>query len=817
MNLLRRHLLSLSLFVAWTTAEAFDQGNSAFYTRIEDLVGAQQYREAIGVLEELHTRILSGPSRSYTREEALEALKRIYSLEQLYLQDRAAARLTALRILESLQGLPFDSELARNAIFEFQESWGDLFGISIDPWNGPADRFDTLADKAIERHGPLIGGVVSRFALDRKCEEIRKLETLPAEARVSFLKSLGGFPGVLRTNDPLFFLETSMVFKDLILDCSLLDARMEANRDHSPAVSNWLRQRALFREKFLALQGPGGGSIPDSMSEELQTLVQDAPWHLRRGMRLSIPEIHTFLRDDTALIDYLAIPQDSRGNPATYAAIVVSQGKALGPVSIGSLAEVDREIASFRESIQHWLEDPASPEKEARVGTEAKKLHALLLDPLLSQIQGGVDRIILSPDGMLNLVPFPFLQNAEGKFLVENTVVSMIDSYRGLAVGASKGIKTESSVGDLLVGNPTFTVGVRGTATVPSSSPRFLPARSLGSTRSQDAAFFSDLPGAAEEVRVIAEGLAQSTPNAPVLLVGDEATEDRVVTELPRATRAHLATHGFTLITNPDAEMSASDASNPLDLSGLAFVGSDETMVRWQTAGISVDGNDGILLASEIATLDLSSLDRIVLSACDTGLGQVVPNNGVVGLRRALSLAGVPEMIITLWPVLDNIPEEAMKEFYLRLQSGETGPTAWTAAMRKMVVDFRNTGSSDSFIIGALGSFVFVSNRPEGSLLDDPARVVRVALQSTRGKPLGQILSDPSIAPYFTPSFRNRLLATTGNHIGMVDRMLPDNLIFELAKTEGDEAYVLLRGDYATSKTFILVRSANGWVIDDVL
>lgn len=816
MNLLRLHLLTLSLVLAWLPAEAFDPGNSPFYTRIEELVGAQQYREAIGVLEELHTRILSGPVRSYTREEALEALKRIYSLEQLYLQDRAAARKTALRILESLQGLPFDSEMARNAIFEFQDSWGDLFGITIDPWSGPADRFDTLAEKAIELHGPLIGGVVSRFALDRKCDEIRKLETLPSEARVPFLKSLGSFPGVLQSNDPLLFLETSMVFKDLVLDCSLLDVRMEANRDHSPAVSNWLRQRTLFRERFLALQGPGGGSIPESMVEELQTLVQDAPWHLRRGMRLSIPEIHTFLKNDTALIDYLAIPPDVRGTPATYAAILVSQGKAFGPVSIGSLAEVDREIASFRESIQHWLEDPASPEKEARVGTGAKALHTLLLDPLLSQIPGGIDRIILSPDGMLNLVPFPFLQNPEGRFLVETTVVSMIDSYRGLAVGASKGLNAESSVGDLLVGNPAFTAG-GGAAATPPASPRFLPARSFGTTRNRDAAFFSDLPGAAEEVRVIAEGLSSSTPNPAILLVGEEATEDRVVTELARASRAHLATHGFTLITNPDAEMSASDTANPLDLSGLAFVGSDETMVKWQTAGISVDGNDGILLASEIATLDLSSLERVVLSACDTGLGQVVPNNGVVGLRRALSLAGVPEMIITLWPVLDNIPEEAMKEFYLRLQSGEAGPTAWTGAMRKMVGDFRNKGSSDSFIIGALGSFVFVSNRPEGSLLDDPARVVRVALQSTRGKPLGQILSDPSIAPYFTPSFRNRLLTTTGNHIGMVDRMLPDNLVFELAKIEGDEAYVAMRGDYATGKTFILVRGDNGWVIDDVL
>jgi CHAT domain-containing protein len=138
----------------------------------------------------------------------------------------------------------------------------------------------------------------------------------------------------------------------------------------------------------------------------------------------------------------------------------------------------------------------------------------------------------------------------------------------------------------------------------------------------------------------------------------------------------HLATHGFFLEGNCSSAPQDTRAiggplaslakqlpeligENPLLLSGLALAGANER----EQAG--ADQDDGILTAEEIAALDLSGVDWAVLSACQTGVGEVRAGEGVFGLRRAFQVAGVKTLIMSLWEVEDRSAREWMKKLYV--------------------------------------------------------------------------------------------------------------------------------------------------------
>jgi CHAT domain-containing protein len=132
----------------------------------------------------------------------------------------------------------------------------------------------------------------------------------------------------------------------------------------------------------------------------------------------------------------------------------------------------------------------------------------------------------------------------------------------------------------------------------------------------------------------------------------------------------HIATHGFFL---PDRRAdqnsssplpllnSSTNANNPMARSGLAFAGAN---VRNQI------GDDGILTAMEASALNLWGTKLVVLSACDTGVGEVRNGEGVYGLRRAFVIAGAESLVMSMWPVSDNVTRELMTGYYKNLRRG---------------------------------------------------------------------------------------------------------------------------------------------------
>jgi CHAT domain-containing protein len=186
---------------------------------------------------------------------------------------------------------------------------------------------------------------------------------------------------------------------------------------------------------------------------------------------------------------------------------------------------------------------------------------------------------------------------------------------------------------------------------------------------------FSLLPASLREAREVA-GLWQGTTrdDAPPTLLLGRAANERSFKEQAHSHRVlHLATHGFFLGGACQAAIAGTRSvggllrvrgqtggatENPLLLSGLAFAGAN------RRAASEAGDEDGILTAEEVAGLNLEGVEWAVLSACDTGLGEIKAGEGVIGLRRAFQIAGARTVIMSLWSVDDQATRLWMRALY---------------------------------------------------------------------------------------------------------------------------------------------------------
>jgi CHAT domain-containing protein len=301
-----------------------------------------------------------------------------------------------------------------------------------------------------------------------------------------------------------------------------------------------------------------------------------------------------------------------------------------------------------------------------------RSLHALLWQPLAVAV-GHVDKVVFSPDGLLNLVPFAAMQDNGGHYLIESKQVAYVTSGRDLTKG-DLGIKPESEL--YLAANPQFDLRAPVSADAAETS---------GTTRSAGFAMnFTPLPGTAKE----AEQIPAYLKGKQTVLTGTQATEESVLA-VRRPRVMHLSTHGFFLADQAAAVQGTRGAvrikvqqdvmeksalvlppgyENPLVRSGLAFAGANH-------ASEAQGGRDGLLTALEVSGMDLHGTDLVTLSACETGRGEVKSGEGVFGLRRAFALAGTSHLMMSLWPVSDAVTAQQMQTFY-QLYGKHTKPAA---------------------------------------------------------------------------------------------------------------------------------------------
>jgi CHAT domain-containing protein len=288
----------------------------------------------------------------------------------------------------------------------------------------------------------------------------------------------------------------------------------------------------------------------------------------------------------------------------------------------------------FRNNFQRRLRDTIS--------------YRVFWDPIEKAV-GQYATLYLSPDGVYTQLNLEAMLTPDGRYVLDNSNIVMISNTKDLFFRKSKGKTAAASANSAtLFGNPTF----------------YLSASTVRR--------YTDLPGTEKEVAELQSLLDEKGWKTFEYTEGS-ATEERVK-ELESPKIFHIATHGFT---TPKMDKSAIDklseneamqADNPLLKTGLLLRGAGDLLNK---TSYNYNIENGILTAYEAMNLNLDRTDLVVLSACETGLGEIRNGEGVYGLQRAFLVAGAKVLIMSMFKVDDEATQKLILNFYRKwLSSG---------------------------------------------------------------------------------------------------------------------------------------------------
>ncbi len=391
-----------------------------------------------------------------------------------------------------------------------------------------------------------------------------------------------------------------------------------------------------------------------------------------------------FIRFDP--FDFKAVPANNEAHwkPSRYAAFVMAAGEPdnIMMLDLGPAEDIDRMISDYRTTITGESDRQSgrgitATGGDTRVsGDNGARLRGALFDPL-TKVLGGRKRVFLAPDGNLYRVPFAALPLDADRYLIDEYHIGYVGSGRDVLRFGS-GSKSRSSA-PLVIADPDYDLesGVQTVQTVKPQNTASLGRQSRDLLKT--APHFNRLPGTRAEGERIA-ALLRVTP----LLDRDASKQQLRAHASPRI--LHIATHGFFLPDqhgplgpgNPKADHDRASASlgnaplsrsmeNPLLRSGLVLAGAN-TWVQGKRP--PPEAGDGILTGEDALGLDILDTELVVLSACETGLGDIRSGEGVFGLRRAFLLAGAKTLVMSLWKVPDSETRMLMEDFYTRLLQG---------------------------------------------------------------------------------------------------------------------------------------------------
>ena len=446
----------------------------------------------------------------------------------------------------------------------------------------------------------------------------------------------------------------------------------------------------------LVLQGPAGHSpaehenaiksLEEQRDELQEELSQRTAGFYQPSPPTTIEAVRHLVPDDAALIEFAVYhPSDPKASvehdqpsETRYVAYVIRNRGAVEWRELGSAREINSAVDAFRQAL-------ADPQKTG-VRRLARSLEEKVLQPLRASL-GQTKRLLISPDGELNLIPFAALVDEHGHYLLERYSFTYLTSGRDLL---RLQVRRESKDTPVVIADPAY--GPPALTPVISDA-RFGDPSSGNSMRvDYSQVFFTPLPGVTEEVRALKAILPQAR-----FFTRENATKE-VVKRLRGPAILHVATHGFFLQDEPPSatddriRTQGKDASrlskwrvhveNPLLRSGLALAGANR----------GDKGNtDGILTALEVTGLDLWGTKLVVLSACDTGIGEIRNGEGVYGLRRALVLAGAESQLMSLWPVSDLSTRDLIVSYYRALMQGDGRGEALRQVQLRMLKDHRRS------------------------------------------------------------------------------------------------------------------------------
>jgi CHAT domain-containing protein/Tfp pilus assembly protein PilF len=487
---------------------------------------------------------------------------------------------------------------------------------------------------------------------------------------------------------------------------SLASSVLLSRQSGDPALGK-LSSRLLAARQHLArltfsTPRPGQEKQRLQQIEELTGKEQQLVRTLRQsGSKAALPdwielaEVRKGLPADAVLIDAahfnvfdFKAKRGKQWQAPHYAAWVTPKYGLVRLIDLGPADKIDAAIKQFREAVQNAgkrVREQGEEQAEKAIREHLDVLSALVLKPLLPHM-GKARHLLVSPDGNLWLLPWEALTLEDGRYAIEEHRISYLTSGRDLVPAPAAKVKVSAP---LVLADPDFDLD--------AGRARGAAGRLVG--RAIDEGAVGPPPGGfrlgtvkrllatAGEARAITPSLKQYAGIAPRVHTQAEALE--AVFKAARSPRVVvLSTHGFFL---PDQELpregdgkprAARRWENPLLRCGLLLAGCNN-------AAKASDGDDGVLTGLEVVGTDLRGTDLVVLSACETGLGEVQSGEGVSGLRQAFQLAGARAVVSTLWRVPDKQSARLMALFFENLSKGMRKAEALRAAKVKLIEERR--------------------------------------------------------------------------------------------------------------------------------
>ncbi len=395
-------------------------------------------------------------------------------------------------------------------------------------------------------------------------------------------------------------------------------------------------------------------------------------------------EVQSKLKPDEAVVEFVHFRywNDGPSDSIIYAALVL-RPEPEGPKFVKLCSE--KQIASLfmdkgaREQSEVYVSRGANPVQLQNFSN----VYELIWKPLEITLS-GVKKVWIAPSGTLHRLNFNAIPTANGNILSDQYDIVEFGSSRQLVIPPNVKAYANEAV---LFGGLKYQLVAENADVIPAGTKNNVPQSTSYQTKSESlnissrGATWEYLPGTKAEVDLIANTLEnrkfvvktfQSNVGTEELFkqIGKESRSPRIL---------HLATHGFFFPDPKTGNRSDKDrnteepifkiSENPMIRSGLILAGGNHA---WQTGKpLRPEMEDGILTAYEISQMNLSNTELVVLSACETGLGDVQGNEGVFGLQRAFKIAGAQYLIMSLWQVPDQETSQFMSSFYKNLLEHE--------------------------------------------------------------------------------------------------------------------------------------------------
>jgi CHAT domain-containing protein/tetratricopeptide (TPR) repeat protein len=426
------------------------------------------------------------------------------------------------------------------------------------------------------------------------------------------------------------------------------------------------RLAALRELRFRAVNARAGAPADAQRMAALEVELARAIPEMnieRRLATIEVADVAAALPPDSCLVEIVRTALTALDQPFAdgvrrrserYLAFVLHRGGDVQFVDLCPAEPIDEMISLFRASVDSGGGRDLDLDEPRATGdvSALERLAQVVWAPLSEHVRDA-RHVLLAPDGALSLVPFEALPGNAGTPLIEQREVSYLLSGR-----------------DLLRLDEPFS---------PAGQPCVVGGCDYGSE--PDKGPFLPLPGSAIE----AGGVARLLGVEPI--TGRDASKS-VVVDLRSPQILHLATHGFALpytptkldAGTPTESLAArfGNQQNPMLRAGLAFAGGNEIEANGEASA------RGVLTAYELAELDLRGTRLAVLSACQTGTGEVSVNEGVYGLRRAIAVAGARTQVVSLWRVPDWATQRLMTLFYEAIVQGAGCSAALTGAKQAL-------------------------------------------------------------------------------------------------------------------------------------